>query len=81
MLAASRLDTRSILASARPRRVVYKQQVSADAVQQSCLHVRSAAYQRPSALRFLRPLPAAPTGKLLKNLMKAMAQDAAPTPP
>ena len=81
MLAASRLDTRSILANARPCRVVCIQQVSADAARQSCLRVRSAAYQRPSALRFLSPLPAAPNGKLLTNVMKAMAQDAAPATP
>ncbi len=35
-----------------------------------------AAYKIPSEIRFLSPLPAAPTGKLLKGVMKTMAQQA-----
>jgi acyl-CoA synthetase (AMP-forming)/AMP-acid ligase II len=45
-----------------------------------------APYKIPSEIRFLSPLPAAPTGKLLKGVMKTMAQqpvdaDVAPTTP
>ncbi len=41
-------------------------------------HLRSsiAPYKIPSEIRFLSPLPAAPTGKLLKGVMKNMAQQA-----
>ena len=39
-------------------------------------HLRAnlAPYKIPSEIRFLSPLPAAPTGKLLKGVMKTMAQ-------
>ena len=48
-------------------------------------HLRQhlAPYKIPSEIRFLSPLPAAPTGKLLKGVMKTMAQqpaDASPAP-
>ena len=42
-----------------------------------------APYKIPSEIRFLAPLPSAPTGKLLKGVMKTMAQqpaDASPAP-
>lgn len=48
---------------------------------QRYLRERLAAYKLPSEVRFLATLPAAPTGKLLKNVMKTMAQEAAPTGP
>jgi acyl-CoA synthetase (AMP-forming)/AMP-acid ligase II len=51
-------------------------------------HLREhlAPYKIPSEIRFPSPLPAAPTGKLLKGVMKTMAQqpadtDVAPTTP
>jgi acyl-CoA synthetase (AMP-forming)/AMP-acid ligase II len=51
-------------------------------------HLREqlAPYKIPSEIRFMSPLPAAPTGKLLKGVMKTMAQqpadaDVAPTTP
>jgi acyl-CoA synthetase (AMP-forming)/AMP-acid ligase II len=51
-------------------------------------HLREqlAPYKIPSEIRFMSPLPAAPTGKLLKGVMKTMAQqpadaDVAPTSP
>ena len=40
-----------------------------------------APYKIPSEIRFLAQLPAAPTGKLLKGVMKTMAQQAADTQP
>ena len=42
-------------------------------------HLREqlAPYKIPSEIRFLSPLPAAPTGKLLKGVMKTMAQQQA----
>ena len=48
-------------------------------------HLRAslAPYKIPSEIRFMSPLPAAPTGKLLKGVMKTMAQqpaDANPAP-
>jgi acyl-CoA synthetase (AMP-forming)/AMP-acid ligase II len=48
-------------------------------------HLRAclAPYKIPSEIRFISPLPAAPTGKLLKGVMKTMAQqpaDAYPAP-
>ena len=42
-----------------------------------------APYKIPSEIRFLSSLPAAPAGKLLKGVMKTMAQqpaDASPAP-
>jgi acyl-coenzyme A synthetase/AMP-(fatty) acid ligase len=42
-------------------------------------HLRASLepYKIPSEIRFLSPLPAAPTGKLLKGVMKTMAQQPA----
>lgn len=36
---------------------------------------RLAPYKIPSEIRSLKPLPAAPTGKLLKNVLKTMAAE------
>ena len=48
-----------------------------DATLRTHLRASLAPYQIPSEIRFLSPLPAAPTGKLLKGVMKTMAQQPA----
>ena len=45
-----------------------------DAALRTHLRANLAPYKIPSEIRFLSPLPAAPTGKLLKGVMKTMAQ-------
>ena len=48
-----------------------------DATLRAHLRASLAPYKIPSEIRFMSPLPAAPTGKLLKGVMKTMAQQAA----
>jgi long-chain acyl-CoA synthetase len=47
---------------------------------QQYLRQRLAHYKVPTEVRFLSALPAAPTGKVLKGLLKTMAQESAATP-
>jgi long-chain acyl-CoA synthetase len=48
---------------------------------QRFLRDRLAAYKVPSDIRFLKQLPASPTGKVLKSVLKASAQGADPSVP